>query len=286
MKVFTVDLYKEFNIDRPEGAKGYLTCYLKETCDSIGNSRLFPSILVIAGGAYTNVSKRETEPVALKFIAENYNAFVLEYSCAPFKFPTAFIEASMATCYIRKNALSLSVNENCLATIGFSAGGHLNGCLSNLFDSPILDFLGQDKVLVKPNASLYLYPVVTAYEEKGSHVSSFEMLCGDNEELKEQLSIENCVTKNSPPAFIAGTCEDSCVPVSNALLLASAYQKNGVPFALHIFEKGPHGGSVGTKAVYSEQDYPVMQKRFSTDFKLWPSLALNWLKDLGFECKN
>ena len=111
------------------------------------------------------------------------------------------------------------------------------------------------------------------------------MLCGNNEELKKQLSIENCVTKNSPPAFIAGTCEDSCVPVSNALLLACAYQKNGVPFALHIFEKGPHGGSIGTKAFYSEQDLNNIS-RFSTDFKLWPSLAINWLKDLGFECKN
>jgi hypothetical protein len=51
---------------------------IKETYEGIGDSRLFPSILVIAGGAYTNVSKRETEPVALKFLAENYNAFVLE----------------------------------------------------------------------------------------------------------------------------------------------------------------------------------------------------------------
>lgn len=286
MNIFKVDLYKEFNIERPEGARGYLNCYIKELPESIGANRKLPSIVVIAGGAYTNVSTRETEPVALKFLANNYNAFVLEYSCAPNKYPLAFKEASMAMCYIRKNASELHVNENCVCTVGFSAGGHLNGCLSNLFDSPILDFLGQDKPLVRPDASLYLYPVVTAYEEKGSHLSSFEMLCGNDEKLKESLSIENCVTKNSPPAFIAGTCEDSCVPVSNALLLANAYQKNGIPFALHIFAKGPHGGSVGTKAVYSEQDYPIMQKRFSLDFSLWPSLALNWLKDLGFDSKN
>ncbi len=285
MEVFTVDLYKEFNLERQEGAKGYLTCYLKETCESIGLNRVFPSVLVIAGGAYTNVSKRETEPVALKFLAENYNAFVLNYSCAPFKYPTAFKEASMAMCYIRKNAEKLHVNNACVATIGFSAGGHLNGCVSNLFENPELNFLGKDKSLVKPNASLYIYPVVTAYEERGSHLSSFEQLCGNNEELKKQLSIEDCVTKNSPPAFIAGTCEDSCVPVSNALHLAFAYQKNGVPFAVHIFEKGPHGGSIGGITVYSEED-KERAKRFSTDFTLWPSLALNWLKDLGFECKN
>ena len=80
--------------------------------------------------------------------------------------------------------------------------------------------------------------------------------------------------------------EEALTALKNSLLLANAYEENGLPFTLHIFGKGPHGGSIATKAVYNEQDYPIMQKRFSTDFTLWPTLALNWLKDLGFDSEN
>jgi acetyl esterase/lipase len=38
-----------------------------------------PAVLVIPGGSYTFISQREGEPIALKFAAEGYQAFVLHY---------------------------------------------------------------------------------------------------------------------------------------------------------------------------------------------------------------
>ncbi len=35
-----------------------------------------PAVLVIPGGSYTFISQREGEPIALKFAAEGYQAFV------------------------------------------------------------------------------------------------------------------------------------------------------------------------------------------------------------------
>lgn len=35
--------------------------------------------------------------------------------------------------------------------------------------------------------------------------------------------------------------EDNCVPMENSLTLATALREAGVPFELHIFERGRHG---------------------------------------------
>ena len=70
------------------------------------------------------------------------------------------------------------------------------------------------------------------------------------------------------------------VPVENSLILASALQKAGVPFALHVFTNGPHGLSLcDEETVCGMPDYinPVASK--------WVSLAEEWLKELGFARK-
>ena len=39
-----------------------------------------PAVLILPGGAYLNCSDREAEPIALRFAAMGYHAFVLRYS--------------------------------------------------------------------------------------------------------------------------------------------------------------------------------------------------------------
>ena len=39
-----------------------------------------PAVLICPGGAYMSCSDREAEPIALKFAAMGYHAFVLRYS--------------------------------------------------------------------------------------------------------------------------------------------------------------------------------------------------------------
>lgn len=282
MKIFTVDLYKEFGVERKENErKGFLKCCLLEQTGEICAERRHPAMLVIPGGGYVHTSAREAEPVALKYTAENYNAFILDYSCNEAKYPSAFREAAMAMCYIRKNADALFVNPDCVAAVGFSAGGHLLGCISILHKSEELNFLGECKSFVRPDASLFIYPVVTS--GKSAHRGSFDSLCGNNEELKKFLSLENRVDKDSAPAFIVSTFNDGCVPVKNSLLLADAYENSGVPFTVHIFEKGQHGLSVADETAYGKKAYQGVMESTSSDFHKWVKLSVRWLKDRGFE---
>ena len=60
-------------------------------------------------------------------------------------------------------------------------------------------------------------------------------------ELVRELSNELQVTKDTPPCFIWHTYEDTAVPVENSLQFADALRQAGVPFDLHIYQKGQHG---------------------------------------------
>jgi dipeptidyl aminopeptidase/acylaminoacyl peptidase len=76
-----------------------------------------------------------------------------------------------------------------------------------------------------------------------THEGSKKNLLGPNppEHLVKFLSNELQVTRETPPTFLFHTVEDVVVPVENSFMFAEALRKNGVPFDLHIYEKGRHG---------------------------------------------
>lgn len=271
MLIEKIDLYSYFNVERPEKAtKGELTVYAHTPNASESPNRLRPAMLVLGGGGYQYVSEREKEPVAMHFYTQGYNAFVLEYSC-PAPYPIDLIEACMAMVYIRENAKKLQVDNEHVGAIGFSAGGHLCGCLSLLYkEAEVKAVLGEKYALAKPNAVVLSYPVITS--GVNSYSSSFEILAKDNPELKAKLSLENQVTSDAPPAFIWTTVADDAVPSENTLLIATAYRKAGASFELHMFENGKHGLSLANVEVSSPHEVVAQ----------WKELCKVWLDKRGF----
>ena len=89
-------------------------------------------------------------------------------------------------------------------------------------------------------------------------------------ELVRELSNELQVTKDTPPCFIWHTYEDTGVPVENSLQFAEALRKAGVPFDLHVYQKGPHGLGLGTRDWNPEKRHP------------WTRDCIFWLKAQGF----
>ena len=70
----TIQLYEE----RPDVS---LTTYVLADSPELLKGKRRPAVLICPGGAYLNCSDREAEPVALRFAAMGYHAFVLRYSC-------------------------------------------------------------------------------------------------------------------------------------------------------------------------------------------------------------
>ena len=244
-----------------------LTTYVLD--DPMEKNTKRPAILVCPGGGYGFCSPREAEPIAMQYNAAGFHAFVLNYSVAPNKYPRALEGVSKSIQLIRENADVWNVESGSIAVIGFSAGAHLAGSIGMFWNREPVKTQDESN---RPNAVILAYPVVTSGEF--AHRGSFENLCGDNEDLIKEMSLENQVTGDTPPMFIWHTVADQSVPVENSLMLAGALRKKNIPFELHIYPEGAHGLSTATL------DVGVDGTGISSNVKGWVQLSVNWLNDL------
>ena len=81
-----------------------------------------------------------------------------------------------------------------------------------------------------------------------------KMLLGMGEIKQEQideLSAEKNVRPDTPPCFMLHTFEDG-ISAMHSVDLAAALYKQGVPFEIHVFEKGKHGLSLCDKPPFDD----------------------------------
>lgn len=279
MRTEIIDLYQYTGMPKPEGALGRLTCYLSQTPGRVSTNRRKPAVLIIPGGGYGHLSPRETEPVALRFLTKGYSAFTLEYSCAPHRFPVALREAAMAIRFIREQADRFEVGTDMVAAIGFSAGGHLCGCLGTMFDCPELQDIGPAELL-RPDVLGLNYPVAVSWGR--THKESFVNISGGDKTLAERLSLDKLVHPHMPPAFLWHTRDDGSVPCRNSLILAVALEEAGVDFALHIYRHGCHGLSTADEMVYPSWDLPEI----SCDVAGWMDAEMAFFADHGLKVRD
>ena len=230
-------------------------------------------VLILPGGGYRVTADSEAEPVALEFLHGGVQAFVLHYSVEPDRWPQAFLEAAAALAFLRRSAARYGICPDRVAVCGFSAGGHLAGCLANLWADPVIgETLGLSPEEVRPDAAVLCYPVISA-GDWGKH-RSFARLTG-REELPpelEKLSLEKSVTAGNPPTFLWTTDTDRTVPAENTLLYAWALRRQGVPLELHYYGHGPH--AMGTATAESGGDPGWQDGQAAT----WLPLCIRWLE--------
>lgn len=249
MKAYTIKLINEYNFLKG----GELACQITERPFPEKTSWKRPAVIIVPGGGYWHVSKREGEPISNAFMALGYQTFILNYLCAPqsVRYPEQLLELASAVDYVKKHAQELNVNDKEIFIVGFSAGGHLAGNLSVSY-SKIFDLAGV-KLDCKPTAICLAYPVIS-YEY--GHTGSFDnLLQGYSENEKERLiketNLDDKVSCNTPPTFLWCTAQDKIVPPENTLRYALALAKFNVPYELHIYPLGPHGLSNGSDEVNS-----------------------------------
>jgi len=224
-----------------------LTAYVHDLSKEMPNVDIRPAILVIPGGAYMFCSDREADPVALAYLAEGYNTFILRYSVGVgIPATNAFDDAEEAMSYLYANAGELNIAKEKIAVIGFSAGGHLAAWLSTYGT-------------VKPAATILGYACILP--EIGNLLGK---------ELPDLCGKVNAAT---PPAFIFTTRNDPVVPVRHSLMYARALDVTNVPFEMHIFGDGAHGLSLAKTFTASGKASMV-----NADMAQWFDLSLNWLK--------
>ena len=218
-------------------------------------------VLIFPGGGYERIAPAEREPVALAFAAAGVQAFVLSYSLLPHVWPQQFLEGAAALAWVRAHAEEFGIRPDRVAVCGFSAGGHLAGCLSCLWDHPILkEKLSLTPEQVRPNAAILGYPVI-------NELRYISPLGGE-----EELRLDRRVREDHPPVFLWVTGEDATVPVENTLDYASALRKARVPVELHLFARGPH--AMGLADRESARD----EAHYNAHAAAWHGLCVDWLK--------
>ncbi len=257
-----------------------LMTYIQEDSEAM-SIRKRPLILICPGGGYRYTSDRESEPIALQFLAMGYHAAVLRYSCAPAQYPTALLELAESMLLIRSKAEEWHVDTEKIVVQGCSAGGHLAACLGMFWDEAFLAQemgLGdRDHALLRPAGMILCYPVITSGEF--AHRGSFQNLLGSREEeLSEQLSLEKRVTEKTPRAFIWHTFADGSVPAENSLLLVGAMRRAGIPVEFHMYPVGGHGLALATRLTETSDGRHVQRECAS-----WIGLAQTWLEYLFAE---
>jgi acetyl esterase/lipase len=218
-------------------------------------------LLILPGGGYFHTSKREGLPIAKKALEIDLHAAIYWYREEKLSYPAIKDEGISVLEEIKKHPL-----VNRLFIIGFSAGGHYALMLS----------IARSDLISK---TILTYPVVSTNPEfynRGSFINLLGTL--DNQKLLDELSLENHVHKDIHDVFIMHTADDQAVPVKNALILAEKLTKVSVPVELHIYPKGRHGASLGTKEVsFEDMDPDAFAEEFK-DISNWFSLAQAFLK--------
>lgn len=279
MDTRAIDLYEYYGQPRQPGQQGLLRCWAAATPPTVSQSRRRPAVLILPGGGYEHLSQREGEPVALRFAARGWAAFVLEYSVAPARFPAALREAAMALRYIRERAGELEIDPHMVAAVGFSAGGHLAGTLGTMWDSPQVSDLAVGTDL-RPDALGLCYPVAVSWGN--THQGSFDNLTGGDGQLAAALSLDKLVREDMPPVFLWTTRNDGSVPCRNSLLLAQKLDEAGVDFALHLYRRGKHGLATADAMAFPAGDLPEM----SWDVPGWPETMMAFFRDVGLTIRD
>ena len=254
-----------------------LTALCPENCPEIELERKRKCLLILPGGGYNYTSKRESDPIAFKFLAEDIACFILNYSVAPLQYPYPLVDVYAALSYIRRNADVYHINPDKISVLGFSAGGHLAGITCcNHMNQEYADYLDIPLEEMKINGCLLGYPVIA--KEVG-HAVSFKNITQENPELIEKMSVEKHVTKDFPKTFMWHTAYDLTVDVRNSLILATKLRENDVLFELHVYPWGGHGQSLANRTVYGPHaltDEQINDHKYNTQ---WIDQAIHFIKE-------
>lgn len=206
-------------------------------------------VIVCPGGGYKYVSSfNEGVYVAEWMLAKGITVAVVKYRMPNTHWEVPLTDVQNTFRYCRAHAAEWKVNQ--IGVMGFSAGGHLAACSSNLFTDE----------LTRPDFSILVYPVITlhrplthngtranligkddVWKDRNKLVDEYEEAQDMWNDLKWIFSLENQVNENTPPTYLVLCQDDKTVPAQNSLMYYNKLLECKVPAEIHIFPTGGHG---------------------------------------------
>lgn len=207
-------------------------------------------VIVCPGGGYSIVSSYNEGVYVAEWLAERgITAAVVKYRLPAGHWEVPLADVQNTFRYCRENAEKWGISQ--IGVMGFSAGGHLAVTASVMYAD----------AATRPDFSVFIYPVVT-FDTTVSHGGTHDQLIGNEREftsrsgktwkewdrakrqysmLEKRYSLENQVSPDNAPAFLALCSDDRTVPAENSIRLYRSLLSCNVPVEMHIYPSGGHG---------------------------------------------
>ena len=231
------------------------------------------AVIIFPGGGYTHNSLVQGGfQVAKWFNTLGISAFVVNY-----RLPNSpdlvqremgpLMDAQRAIKLVRQNADEWHIQKNKIGVEGSSAGGHLAAWVGVSSANTVLLNDVTDTISSHPDFMILVSPVIDMGEF--AHKGSREALLGKSPDadLIAKCSVQNLVTENAPPCFIADAFNDKTVNPNNSLLFYQALLAKKISTSFHVFPQGGHA---------------IGMNRNPGSTSLWKSLCEAWLEEMGF----
>lgn len=231
------------------------------------------AFIVAPGGGYSVLAPHEGATYAQWLSDLGIAAFVLKYRLNKngYYLPTIQQDAARAVRLLRHRAAEWQLDPQRIGMMGSSAGGHLTANQITSFDAGKSDAADPiDRLSSRPDAAVLCYAFILL-DRPGSEPRQERFLGPANTpENVRRFSPALNVTKDTPPTFVWQTVEDPTVLTENAMVFCNALRVAGVPFDLHLYQKGKHGIGLGLKDYDPAKLHP------------WAADCAFWLGEQGF----
>ena len=203
-------------------------------------------VVVCPGGGYVKLSTYgEGQHVADWMLSKGITVAVVKHRLPNGHWTVPLEDVQNAFRYCRSNAKKWNIKQ--IGVIGFSAGGHLAACASNLYVDEV----------TKPDFSILIYPVISfdynVYRSgtRPGLIGKDENWVGNEDKLNELVelySMEKQVTAETPETFISHCTNDKTL-VDNSLIYYKSLITHKVPVEMHIWKSGGHGWGFSSENV-------------------------------------
>lgn len=249
-------IYGGFEMQETNGLTGLETIdetgVLRNVSDLARVDLYFPKkpngqmVIVCPGGGYSKLTTfKEGLYVADWMLSKGITVAVVKYRLPDGHWTVPLEDVHNAFRYCRANAREWKVDQ--IGVMGFSAGGHLAACASNLYVDEV----------TKPDFSILIYPVITfdfnifSSRTRPSLIGDEEKWAGNEQKLSELVdyfSMEKRVSSETPQTFISH-CTDDKTLVENSLLYYKSLVAHKVPVEMHIWKSGGHGWGFSSEKI-------------------------------------
>ncbi len=226
-----------------------------------GKSSNRPLVVWIHGGAWNHNDKYADMSYMKNTVKEvvdsGYALASIDYRFSTSAaFPAQLQDCNQALDFLYRRAAQYGIDENRIALIGFSAGGHLASLLGLSHNNFVKEFYADGQrprfgvrcVLDFYGPSDLVAASMNTDTSQNNARSAVAQLLGaipvERPDLARRASPVTYVDKNDPPFFIVNGEKDESVPNTQSRLLSGWLNVYGVPNELIIVPGAPHYGPV------------------------------------------